>query len=64
MTSGIVATFLSTWLIRATTAGSRTVPRLTCQTIVSESPAWAGTALASNCCAVVESVPGSEKELL
>ncbi len=26
VTSGTVATFLSTWLIRAMTAGSRTVP--------------------------------------
>ena len=63
-TSGIVATWRSTALIRAVTAASRTVPWLTCQTIVSESPAWAGTALASSCCAVVEPVPGSEKELL
>ena len=45
------------------TAGSRTVPVPTCQTIVSESPAWAGTVLASSCCAVVEPVPGSENEL-
>src|SRR5512142_282587 len=51
-------------LIRVATVASRTVPRLTCQTIVSESPAWAGMALASSCWAVVEPVPGSEKELL
>ena len=63
-TSGIVATCRSTAVIRAMTAGSRTVPWLTCQTIVSESPAWAGTALASSCWAVAEPVPGSEKELL
>ena len=45
------------------TAGSRTVPVPTCQTIVSESPDRAGTVLASSCWAVVEPVPGSEKEL-
>jgi len=46
------------------TAASRTVPWLTCQTIVSESPAWDGMALVSSCWAVVDPVPGSEKELL
>jgi hypothetical protein len=46
------------------TAWSRTVPVPACQTIVSESPDCAGTVLASSCWAVVEPVPGSEKELL
>ena len=63
-TSGIVAICFRTPLIRAVTAVSRTVPWLTCQTIVSESPAWAGMARPSSCWAVVEPVPGSEKELL
>ena len=63
-TSGNVAIRFSTALIRVTTAGSRTVPVPTRQTIVSESPDWAGTVLASSCWAVVEPVPGSEKELL
>ena len=63
-TSGIVAICFRTLFIRVVTVVSRTVPRLTCQTIVSESPAWAGMALASSCWAVVEPVPGSEKELL
>jgi hypothetical protein len=63
-TSGIVEICRSTALSLVMTAGSRTVPLLTCQTIVSESPAWAGTVLASSCWAVVEPVPGSETELL
>ena len=63
-TSGIAAICSKTPLIRAATAASRTVPWLTCQTIVSESPAWAGMALVSSCWAVVDPVPGSEKELL
>jgi len=50
-------------LIRALTAGHlRAVADL--QTIVSESPAWAGTVLASSCCAVVERCRASENELL
>ena len=63
-TSGIAATCRSTPPIRTMTTASRTVPWLTRQTIVSESPACAGTALASSSCAVAEPVPGSEKELL
>jgi hypothetical protein len=54
----------STPLIRAMTAGSRTVPVRTRQTIVSESPDCAGTVRASSCWAVAEPVPGTEKELL
>jgi len=63
-TSGIAVICRNTPAIRAATATSRTVPWLTCQTIVSESPACAGTALASSSCAAAESVPGTEKELL
>ncbi len=51
-TSGIVAICRSTPAIRLLTAPSRTVPWLTRQTIVSESPACAGTASASSRCAV------------
>ena len=45
-------------------AGRATVPAETRQTIVSESPDWAGMAPASSCWAVVEPVPGSENESL
>jgi hypothetical protein len=62
-TSGTVVIRFSTPVIRVTTARSRTVPLLTCQTIVSESPACAGAALASSCWAMAEPVPGSENEL-
>ena len=48
-TSGIVAICFKALFIRVVTVASRTVPWLTCQTIVSESPAWAGMALASSC---------------
>jgi len=59
----MVAIFRNTPAIRAVTTPSRTVPWLTRQTIVSESPACAGTALASTSSAVAEPVPGTEKEL-
>jgi len=63
-TSGMVAIRFSTRVILTSTARSRTVPWLTRHTIVSESPACAGTALASSSCAVAEPVPGTWKELL
>ena len=52
------------WRVSHGTVRDRAVEvRMTRHTIVSESPACAGTALASSSCAVAEPVPGTWKEL-
>ena len=57
-TAGAAATLPSMAVIRARTAGPRTLPELTRQTIVSWSPACPGNACSSRVSAVVDPVPG------
>src|SRR5260370_23830805 len=57
-TAGAAATLSSMAVIRARTAGARTLPWPARQTIVSWSPACPGNALPSRLSAAVEPVPG------
>jgi len=62
-TSGRCDTRVSIADIRCSMTGSLTLPRCTCQTIWSESPAWAGADRSSSSCALPEPVPGTVSEL-